>query len=503
MKLSRIRIAATVLMLTTVWSEAGLAASQGGSRAFLADSPWPVPTSDTWRSSSTPSGGLPADVKSQLLRTQSLELGPVPFLSVIADDALFVLGGSPFLLHLFTAAQSDALPELPDLTPAELLELLLELDQGRTAVPYVARIDPETMTAQVQELEKGDSLNYPGGIVAHQNGYLYAVATERLYEIDPASLEIVRSQPLPSLTTNSDTAVDSTVYNTLQVSPRNGDLILKTGSFGTGNGILVRVDIESLEVVAKTEAVIGTARSTVVMQGDVEFVYLPAPTETRRFVAKDDSFELDPGWSKTYRSDGDGTTPGVGMLNMGSANTVVFPNNNTVLIGVTTPLALGLQSTTNPEAPLRTINATGTSLPGGSFTMLAGNPDAGGTIVAQDSVNGRLAAWRVGAGGSFSLLWVTDALRVSIGSAVVIDADRLYVDDRTCANEQNQTDCKLFLVMLDLATGEEIARAHVAGTEASLSHIVIGDDEVYYVASEAGRSHGFVTRVTTKGRGHK
>lgn len=488
------------LVVSIAWAQGTEDDSGNSSRAFLLDSPWPVPTSDTWRSSSTRSGGLPANVRNKALRSRSVELGPVPFFGIIAHDALFVLGGSPFLLPLFTAAQANALPDLPDLPPAELLEFLLELDENRSDTPYVAKIDPKTMTVRYLDLPRGPTPNYPGGIVAHQNGFLYVVATSVLYEIDPRRLAVRRWLPLPANVINPNSPVNSTVYNTLQISSRNGDLLLKTGSFGTGEGILVRVDIASFTIAARTDALIGSARSTAALQDETEFVYLPGPTETLRFFADDDDFVPDADWSKTYRSDGDGTTPGVGMVYMGTANTVVFPNNNTVLIGVTEPLSLGLQSTIDDEALPRSVNATGTSAPGGSFTMLAGNPVLDGIIVAQDSVNGRLAAWRIGEEGSFDLLWVTDRYRVSIGSAVVVDSERLYVDDRVCANEEEQRNCRLFLVMLDLETGKEIARTRVAGTEPSLSHIVVGDKEVYYIASEARGKNGFVTRITNKGK---
>lgn len=494
--------AVTFFLVSTAWGHDTQNSRDDTSRAFLADSPWPVPTSDGWRSSSVPSGGLPANVERRNLRSQSIELGPVPFLSLIADDSLFVLGGSPFLLPLFTAAQANALPDLPDLpnlTPAELLTILLESGQVRTATPYVARINLRTMQVKTLDLPMGEALNYPGGIVAHQNGYLYAVATAKLHEIDPKTMSITASIDLPSLSSGSGLPIDTTVYNTLQVSPRNGDLLLKTGAFGSGNGILVRVDIDSFKVVAQTNTLLGTARSTAVLQDGVEYVYLPGQTETLRFLANDTSFEPDASeWSKPYRIDGDGSTPGVGMMYFGTANAVIFPNNNTVRIGVEQPLLLGLQSTIDNNVLPRSVNATGTSAPGGSFTMLAGNPALCGIVVAQDAVNGRLAGWRVCEQGTYELLWATDNFRPSIGAAVVINSNRLYVDHRVCRNEEEQKDCKLYMVMLDLETGKEIAWVRVAGTEPSLSHIVIGRDEVYYIASEARSGNGFVTKITTK-----
>jgi hypothetical protein len=313
-----------------------------------------------------------------------------------------------------------------------------------------------------------------------------------VYEIDPDSLAIRRSLDLPL----DSTSPGSTVYNSLQVSTRNGDLMMKTGTHDS-TGLLVRVDAESLEIKAMAESNLGTARMTTAMTGSTEYVYLPGPTETLRFVAADDAFDLDPAWSKTYRTTDDGTTGGVGMVNLGTANAVLFPNNNTVLYGVEAPLELFSQSTTSDTALPQSVNATGTSAPGGSFTLIAGNPVENGIVVAQDAVNGRLAAWRIAEGGSFETVWVNDNLQVSLGAAIVVGTDRLYTDDRSCP-DASQTDCTVYLVVVDLGSGEELARVEVAATKPSLSHIMVGKDEVYYVASEAGRAHGFVTKVSTR-----
>jgi hypothetical protein len=212
-------------------------------------------------------------------------------------------------------------------------------------------------------------------------------------------------------------------------------------------------------------------------------------------------FVLDSHWSKTYRNKhgkDDGTTPGVGMMYMGTGNSVVFPNNNTVLYGVTAPLQIFSQTTQNRIAEPRSRNATGTRNPGGSFALIAGNATQGGVIAVQDAVNGRVAAWRIGEGGKFEeKLWETNRYQVSAGSAVVTGKRHLYIDHRTCPDD-TQTDCTIYLVVLDLESGDELARVKVAGTKPSIAKIIVGDDCVYYVASEAGEDQGFVTKVSAK-----
>jgi hypothetical protein len=59
--------------------------------------------------------------------------------------------------------------------------------------------------------------------------------------------------------------------------------------------------------------------------------------------------------------------------------------------------------------------------------------------------------------------------------AVNYTAGHLYTDDRRCSRRT----CRLYLVVLDLRTGRELARVRVKGTRPS-----------------TGRRHGYVTRVT-------
>jgi hypothetical protein len=448
-----------------------------------------VPTADSWRTSSIATGGLPNEVHSSDLRARSLELGPAPIFGITHDDAIFVLGGAPYLMDLFTKAQGNA---LPDGAAAALADAFDATTSERSPSAYVAKIDPTTMKAQILDLPKGTTPNYPGSIVAHRNGMLYAIATATLVEIDPHTFEITRSLDLP----RNPTKPDSTIYNTLQVSARNGDLILKTAP-QQGNGLLVAIDVERLEIRNQLETALSSARMTLLVQGDTEYVYLPGDTDTLRFTVTDDGFTPDPGWSQTYRTAGDGTTPGVAMSPTGGHDTVVFPNNNTVLINVSAPLEMLWQSTTDPTSKVSSVNATSTDLPGGTFAPPPGDPFESSVIVAADAVNGRLAAWRITDDGSLENLWVTDRYAVSVGAAIVADQHRLYTDDRECNAEG--TDCTLYLVIADLMTGTEIARTEVAGSQPSIGRIFIGPDAVYYIATQGEGGNGYITRVSATG----
>src|SRR5258705_396434 len=86
------------------------------------------------------------------------------------------------------------------------------------------------------------------------------------------------------------------------------------------------------------------------------------------------------------------------------------------------------------------------------------------------------------------------SLKVSAGVAIAYDRGQLYVDDRRC---QPNGDCQLFLVVLDLQTGDEIARTPVKGVKPSIGQIFIGpDNAVYYPATDTGNAIGYVNRIT-------
>ena len=422
-------------------------------------------------------------------RADSVKLGATPMFGITYDEhSVFVLGGAPHLLDLFTKAQGNDLPD----DAAAALAGGARAVPARSADPYVAKIDPTTMKARLLDLPKGTTPNYPGSLVAHRNGKLYAVATATLFEIDPGSFEITRSLALPL----NPPKPESTIYNTAQISGRNGDLLLKTAP-QQGTGLLVAVDVESMTVRSQLETQLSTARMTALIEGGTEYVYLPGTTETLRFTVTDHGFTPDPTWSRTYRTDDDGTQPGVAMTPTGAHQTVVFPNNNTVLVKVSAPLEIFWQSTTDATTPVSSVNATSTDEPGGSFAPPPADPFTSSVVVAADAVNGRTAAWRIADDGSLEKMWVTDRYKISVGAAIVADQHRLYTDDRVC--DATGKRCTLYLVIADLLTGEEIARVEVAGSQPSIGRIFVGSDAVYYIATQGEGGDGYVTKVTATG----
>jgi hypothetical protein len=135
---------------------------------------------------------------------------------------------------------------------------------------------------------------------------------------------------------------------------------------------------------------------------------------------------------------------------------------------------------------------------GWNFFMMVGDPYRSGIAAVGEQSTGRVAGYLVCDGGvSVKKLWENDKINSSAGMAVNYRAGQLYTDDRKCESKRR---CKLFLVVLDLHTGDELARVRVRGTEPSMGQIFIGRHAVYYVAAQTGRPHGYISRVTAAKR---
>ena len=412
--------------------------------------------------------------------------------AVYSDDAVFVMGGSPFLLKQFAYATLADAGKTADAWTK--IKIGLQALEDALIHTYLAKIDPKTMSViDIVEFPRGDTVNYVGSMLIHKNGKIYCVATSRLYEVDPVTMK-VRTLDLPKYQSKRV----GTVYNTMQVSPKTGDIIVKATNLldQALPSRLVSVKTSALTVRFQSEVPIGATRIALVVQGDTEYIYASNSTSTLRFAIGETGFQADDAWSKVYRKDGDGTAPAVGMANMGDRNRVVFPNNNTVIFGVTKPLKLFVQPTDTTDGSVSSVDATSATGPGGSFYSAAADPFDTMMLVENDQINGITAGWRLMDDGTLTKVWETNSYRSTGGTAIGVDQGQFYIDDRRC--DDKGANCELYLVVLDLTTGKKRAEAKVAGTGPTIGQIFLGRDSVFFVATEPGESKGFVTKVSAK-----
>ena len=452
-----------------------------------AKTPWPTEHADVWRTHAAPTG-LPAGVHNMRLRRTSATLPVEPMWGYVGTRGkLYVIGGSPYLLNMFTELMLGASnDQIPQLTARTLLA-------STQVTPYVAQIDATTMTVdKVLHLKRGVAINYTGGLLVHSNGFLYAVVRAVLYKIDPATFSIVASRRLPLPRTENNTPNLRATYNGMVATPR-GELILKgwasSGGGENADGMLVRANPRTLKLQPSTLSGISSARMAIVEDGRRELIYMPGPTQSARFLVTPSAFPIDDPWSTTYLRPESGDTMASSDIYMG--NGVLFANNTNPQ--ATTPMRVFAQGAA-PNSPLQKAKAFRGKKNGWNFFMIAGDPYRSGMAAVQDQATGRVAGYLACDGGvSFAKRWENGQITSSAGMAVNYNAGHLYTDDRSCTPSGR---CRLYLVVLDLRNGRELARVRVMGTRPSMGQIFAGRDAVYYIAAQTGRRQGFITRIT-------
>jgi hypothetical protein len=453
----------------------------------FASTVWPSEHADTWRSHAVPDG-LPAGVSQQSLRTATATLPQSPVWGYTETNGdLYVLGGAPYLLDVFTTLIRGA--------PKASLPLLIKRSKAysATVTPYIARIDPRTMAVSLLHLTGGSSINYIGGMLIDSNGFIYADARSVLYKINPTTMSIVASTALPWAPKDSGAPNSNTAYNGIQAT-QSGDLILK-GWASTGGGknspaVLLRINPDSLAIEAKlvTSSGSGGARMTIVYTGGQNYLYFPGRTQTLRFLLTPTAFVPDGSFTKTYVVAGSGSTEASSDVFMGGA--VDFADNTTP--NATAPMDVFAEPSSG--ASLQSQRALKSTSAGWNFFMAAGDPYRSGILVVQDQLSGHLAGFLACNGGqTLKKIWENDAIQSTAGLAIDYANGQLYADDRHCVLGS----CKLYLVVMNLHTGAQIAKVRVAGTKPTIGQIFIGgNNAVYYLSTQAGSANGYITKVT-------
>ncbi len=146
---------------------------QTGYRASLYNSPYPFERGNLNGSAAVINAGLPREAKSSEVAVDVIELPFPTLLATRSKDEVFVLGGMPFFLNKYIS----------------------KIDEKKggflqTEVPYIAKINPSSGKKTVLELKRKNGINYLGGMLMHANGYVYAVARNHLYKINPDNMSI-------------------------------------------------------------------------------------------------------------------------------------------------------------------------------------------------------------------------------------------------------------------------------------------------------------------------
>ena len=463
-------------------------------RAGYYETVWPSEHTDLWRSHAVSNVGLPADFDPAKLTVTTANLNLPVWGYTRAKDEVFVIGGSPAMLELFTQMIKNGGTDESKIEALSEVDIKEAVKSSMNSVPYMAKVNPLTMQVTQVDLTEGSTINYTGGLLMHENGFVYGVSRSYLYKVDPETMQIVASAPLP-LVGDSKEEKFWTTYNGMQVIA-SGELVIKGFYFLNSvsvNGWLLLVNPDTLEIDVQQSEALSSARLTIQQAADGSAtLYQVNATQSLRFKITDTAFLLDDEWTRTYRTADDGTTQASSPLLFGKVGQIVFADNTAP--GATTPINLYDQPVNVADLPatLEGINAFDSDLPGFNFFMVAGDPFETQTLVYYDPINNLLGAHTVLSDGTLQRLWeINDVYKVSASPAIVPDRDLLYID-----NYQNGTDS---FVVLRLSTGEELASVPLSANLPTIGTIFLGmNEDVYILSSEAGTNNGLISRIFLK-----
>ena len=465
-------------------------------RAGYYETVWPSEHTDLWRSHAVSHVGLPPHFDPAKLKVTSARLNLPVWGYTRARNEVFAIGGSPATLNIFTqqikhggsATSGKAADAASAFAGPGLREHLAQRTQD---IPYAAKIDPHTMQVSLCYLTEGTTLNYTGGLLMHQNGFVYAVSRSWLYKIDAATMQVARSTALPLVGTGEQQYF--TVYNGLQVLA-SGELVVKGFYFLNDtpvDGWLLLIDPDTLALDVQQSHPLSSARMAISQADDGSaMLYQVNATQALRFRIADQAFVEDSAWTRTYRAADAGSTQASSQLLYAQIGQVVFADNT--VFGATTPIQLypqALDVAAVPPGDLRGIDAFDVAVPGFNFMMIAGDPFERQMVVYYDPVNSLLSAHQVTPAGKLVSLWNRDGVyKPSASPAICPDRDLLCID--------NYQDGRDHFVILRLSTGEFLGTVPLDANLPTIGTIFLGrNDDVYILNSEAGTPHGQISRI--------
>lgn len=201
--------------------------------------------------------------------------------------------------------------------------------------PFVARVNPKTLKPiwyrQLANTSVTGEWDYPGAMAIMNDGYIYVVAGYRLYKVDPATGDVVKTLKLPTTvymrnnypttpatydTTPTENA-ENTAYNGINALP-DGTIVLKslyrvagcteqgptalrycTDSENVPASILITVNPKTMKIIDNiTLPAFAGARPTITRYRGVDYVYLLENTSNVvRYAVRNGTLELDTAWT--------------------------------------------------------------------------------------------------------------------------------------------------------------------------------------------------------------
>ena len=350
---------------------------------------------------------------------------------------------------------------------------------------YVAGVDPRTLRqrwrTQIPDPSPPGQWSYPGVMLAHGNGFLYAVYGNILVKLDPDTGAVVHRRVLPE-----DPGGTGAAYNGMIVLP-DGNLALKkiergpctsTASPLSGLQCALANQLPSLLVIVEPDRLHVTAEQDLgqTVLGRITYgggdIYIAGQSTLSRYRYAHGRVRLDRSWGPvTYRTGAQ--TPGTGTGLLG--DWVVVQTN---FLPSGAPLTVTAVSTKDDHTVFRTEPFPGQSM---SWIVSKAALDvANRTVVTHDTDAGQMAALRLDPRHGFRTRWRRPLSSLDFSALIGDPAHRqIVIADRRDTGES--------VVWLDERNGREVARSPTLSDVPAPGNIVTpGFDRRFFYVSARG-----------------
>jgi DNA-binding beta-propeller fold protein YncE len=350
---------------------------------------------------------------------------------------------------------------------------------------YVAGVDPRTLRqrwrTQIPDPSPPGQWSYPGVMLAHGNGFLYAVYGNILVKLDPDTGAVVHRRVLPE-----DPGGTGAAYNGMVVLP-DGNLALKkiergpctsTASPLSGLQCALANQLPSLLVIVEPDRLHVTAEQDLgqTVLGRITYgggdIYIAGQSTLSRYRYAHGRVRLDRSWGPvTYRTGAQ--TPGTGTGLLG--DWVVVQTN---FLPSGAPLTVTAVSTKDDHTVFRTEPFPGQSM---SWIVSKAALDvANRTVVTHDTDAGQMAALRLDPRHGFRTRWRRPLSSLDFSALIGDPAHRqIVIADRRDTGES--------VVWLDERNGREVARSPTLSDVPAPGNIVTpGFDRRFFYVSARG-----------------
>jgi len=361
---------------------------------------------------------------------------------------------------------------------------LLRHTFGDDAVSWVERFDPESLEVIERSPDLPGGPTWPGGVAAHANGSLYIVFGRHAHRLGPdttpiAARELPRDRP----------------YNSFVVLP-DGCLVTKDFGGARPGGIpapsdpteVLVLEPEALEIVAR---LVLPERSIARLSADGDDVYVVGDSTLFRVRWDGTRLTLDDGLMARYRTL-DGQTYGWDtVIDAGAAWFLDNGDGSERYAGTFRGQGISRAPLHLVRVDLVTASVTLAKICGEPNGVIA-NPPAidpeRGIAVGYDSGNGVLTAFSFADDGELEQLW-TRPQNHACHPLRFPDTGELVTADHDAERMMDQ------VVVLDVETGAEIARADTGSPVQSVLFPAAGFDRDLYLCSFTTLTHVSVGRV--------